>query len=130
MDLVINFCHSQDPHVDRAYSREEKLAAVLTSQSPPTRKDAVDALAKEYSTSVSISASKQATVVALSHIVSKFPSDLIFMQEDEKQPLWLRLLPDELLVFVLRRLDVASVERFALVCRKARVLTLDVTLWR
>ncbi|KAF8630167.1 hypothetical protein AX15_003112 [Amanita polypyramis BW_CC] len=129
--LLYRQAFRMDPHVDRAYSREEKLAFVLASQQPPTRKDVamVDTLVKDFSSSVSIGASKHA-IAALTHIISKFPSDIIFMQEDEKQPLWLGLLPDELLVFVLRRLDVASIERFALVCRKARMLTLDATLWR
>ncbi|KAK2463536.1 hypothetical protein APHAL10511_004287 [Amanita phalloides] len=127
-----------DPHVDRAYSREEKLAAVLASQQPlaMTRKEGTDTLTKDFSTSLKVSVStgstnKQITVTGiLAHIISNFRSDLTFMQEDEKQPLWLRLLPDELLVSILRRLDITSIERFALSCRKARILSLDATIWR
>ena len=120
--------------MDRAYSREEKAVAILESQQVVSKKDAVvDGLAKDLSTSVTITTthSKRASARAvLSHITSQFPSDLTFAQDDEKQPVWLRLLPGELLVSVLRRLDVTSVERFALVCRKARILSLDATLWR
>ena len=120
--------------MDRAYSREEKVAAVLESQQVASKKDAVvDSLAKDLSTSVTITTnSKRASAAGavLAHIISQFPSDLIFAQDDEKQSVWLRLLPDELLVSILRRLDVTSIERFALVCRKARMLSLDATLWR
>lgn len=119
--------------MDRAYSREEKLAAVLKSQQAVSKKDeAVDSLAKDFPTSVNISTStKRASITGvLAHITSNIRSDLSFTQDDEKQPLWLRLLPDELVVSILRRLDVTSIERFALVCRKARLLSLDTTLWR
>lgn len=122
-----------DPHVDHAYAREEKLAAILSSRQPAPKKDAtaVDTLTNDFATSMSVSSSKRATATGIAvNIVSAFPSDLTFVQEDEAQPLWLQLLPDELLVSVLRRLDVASIERFALVCRKARILSMDATLWR
>lgn len=56
--------------------------------------------------------------------------ELKFEPEDEKQPVHLQTLPEELLVHVLEFLDTTSLERFALVNRKARVLTLDSALWR
>lgn len=55
---------------------------------------------------------------------------LTFEPEDERQPLHLRNLPDELLVHILTFLDIIALEYFGLVDRKARVLTLDSTLWR
>lgn len=57
-------------------------------------------------------------------------SVLVFEPEDEKQPVHLQSLPDELLVHILDFLDTSALERFALVDRKARVLALDSTLWR
>ena len=119
--------------MDRAYSREEKVAAVLKSQQAAPKKDAaVDGLAKDFPTSVTITTnSKRATAAGvLADITSTYASDLTFVQDDEEQAVWLRLLPDELLVSILRRLDITSIERFALVCRKARMLSLDATLWR
>ena len=128
----------QDPHVDRAYAREEKLTAILSTQLPPaeTKKDPivnqVGTLSGDASSSVSLgSKGKYATAGGiLAQITSAFPLDVQFEPEDEKQPVRLRSLPNELLVFVLRRLDVMAIERFALVCRKARLLSLDATLWR
>jgi len=118
--------------VDRAYSREEKLAVALKSQQAVPKKDgAIDSLVKDFPTSVTISTGKRVSITGvLAHITSNIPSGSTFTQDDEKQPLWLRLLPDELVVSILRRLDVTSIERFALVCRKARLLSLDATLWR
>ncbi|KAF8634601.1 hypothetical protein AX17_004190 [Amanita inopinata Kibby_2008] len=130
-----------DPHVDRAYGREEKLTAILSSQQPVATaatkdlsaegKTGIDHLAKEFSSVVSLSSARHVSVSGiLAHLVSGFPPDIEFEPHDEKQPLWLRTIPEELLVFILRLLDVTSIERFAAVCRKARVLSLDTTLWR
>ncbi|KIL69284.1 hypothetical protein M378DRAFT_1054313 [Amanita muscaria Koide BX008] len=124
-----------DSHVDRAYAREEKLAIALASQSPPPKResavDQADAQSKNVSSSVIISKGKQVIAASiLVQIISAFPPDVRFEPEEEQQPMWLRILPDELLVFVLRQLDITSIERFALICRKARLLSLDATLWR
>ena len=74
---------------------------------------------------------KQKTVTdTLADVVSRWPYDLTFEPEDEKQPVHIRRLPDELFAAVFRALDVTTLERFALVCRKARVLTMDVSIWR
>ncbi|KAM6497125.1 hypothetical protein JOM56_007598 [Amanita muscaria] len=124
-----------DSHVDRAYAREEKLAIALASQSPLPKRESVvdqaDAQSKNVSSSVIISKGKQVIAASiLVQIISAFPPDVRFEPEEEQQPMWLRILPDELLVFVLRQLDITSIERFALICRKARLLSLDATLWR
>lgn len=55
---------------------------------------------------------------------------LAFEPEDEKQPVHMQTLPDELLVHILAFLDTTGLERFALVNRRARVLALDPSLWR
>ena len=67
----------------------------------------------------------------LASIISSWASlSLTFEREDETQPVHMQTLPDELLVHVLNFLDTTTLERFALIDRKARVLTLDSTIWR
>lgn len=66
----------------------------------------------------------------LARIVANFPEALFFEPEDEMAPLFLQWLPDELLVHILRYLGTKAIERFACVCRKARVITLDTAIWR
>jgi F-box protein 9 len=73
---------------------------------------------------------------ALQSILDAFPSrnHLAFLPEVENQPVHINKLPDELLVLILHcfihTADTRSIERFALVARRARVLTLDSSLWR
>lgn len=55
---------------------------------------------------------------------------LSFAPEDETLPLAIKLLPEEILLEILHMLDSSSIETFALVCRKARVLTLESSIWR
>ncbi|GBE86403.1 hypothetical protein BKA93DRAFT_803577 [Sparassis latifolia] len=72
------------------------------------------------------------TVVSgtLASVVASWPRNLAFEPEDEREALPFRSLPDELLVHILQYLDTAALERFAAVNRKARVLSLDVAIWR
>lgn len=66
---------------------------------------------------------------ALDELVSGWPIDIWFDPEDEKEAVHIRRLPDELFAKVMGYLDVTSLERFALVNRKARALALDATVW-
>lgn len=66
----------------------------------------------------------------LASILEKFPMQLSFEPEDERALLPLQRLPDELLVHILSYLGAATIERFALVSRRARMITLDPTIWR
>ncbi|KAN0121263.1 hypothetical protein V8E52_003851 [Russula decolorans] len=66
----------------------------------------------------------------LASILAKFPMPLSFEPEDERALLPLQRLPDELLVHILSYLGAAAIERFALVSRRARMITLDPTIWR
>lgn len=66
----------------------------------------------------------------LASILANFPIPLSFEPEDERELLPLQRLPEELLVHILRYLGAATIERFALVSRKARMITLDATIWR
>ncbi|QRV88722.1 F-box-like protein [Ceratobasidium sp. AG-Ba] len=65
-------------------------------------------------------------------LITNFPptSELLFAPEIEQEPVHLTRIPDELLLHILKLSDVPTIERFALVCRRARVLTLDPDLWR
>ena len=67
---------------------------------------------------------------ALANLIAGFPENLSFEPEIEQDSVPIRKLPDELLVVILRNLDPASIERFAIVSRKARVIALESTIWR
>jgi F-box protein 9 len=67
---------------------------------------------------------------SLASILANFPMPLSFEPEDERALSPLQRLPDELLVHIIRYLGAAAIEHFALVSRKARMITLDVTIWR
>jgi F-box protein 9 len=67
---------------------------------------------------------------SLASILANFPIPLSFEPEDERAMSPLQRLPDELLVHILTYLGAAAIERFALVSRKARMITLDATIWR
>ena len=66
----------------------------------------------------------------ISKIAQGFPQPLTFEPEEETEPVEITRIPDEVLVYILRFLDHGSIERFASISRKARVLTLDSTIWR
>lgn len=72
----------------------------------------------------------------LATLLAGFPENLTFEPEvspiegGDAIPPPLSMLPDEVLVLVLCRLDSAGIERFAAVCRKARVVSLDSAIWR
>lgn len=57
-----------------------------------------------------------------------------FLPSDERRPVHLNKIPNELIIYILITFvwntDAASIERFALVCRKMRSLTLDGSIWR
>lgn len=58
------------------------------------------------------------------------PGRLTFKPEDETQPVALNNLPEEILVEIIHLLDPTSIERFAGVAKKARVVTLESSIWR
>lgn len=69
----------------------------------------------------------------LTRIINKFEEDLyaaVFAPEEEKWPVLLATLPDEVIENVVFFLDVQSLERFALTCKKARLLTRTAPVWR
>jgi F-box protein 9 len=123
----------QDPHVDQAYNREEMLAGILQAQKS-AEANQVDELASRVEESLSLkSVSKGKEIVVtgtLSMVIRFFPKNLRFEPENEDELALLNKLPDELLVIIIRNLDHTSVERFAAVNRKARILSLDSVIWR
>ena len=66
----------------------------------------------------------------LSKILESFPEVLAFEPEDDQEGVPINMIPEELLLSILRNLDTITLERFATVSRKARVLSLDPSIWR
>lgn len=149
----------REPNVDKLYHQEERLGAFLAVQaqnqkettrrgSNGERKEAVEVdvevlsealkhtLAFQDKTAEAAEkASKRASGGKLSHsrlvsILKVFPEQLVFEPEDEKEPVFLNLLPDEMVVQIMKHLDPSSIERFATVNKKARVISLDSSIWR
>ncbi|KAF8074834.1 hypothetical protein FPV67DRAFT_1408248 [Lyophyllum atratum] len=129
-----------DAHVDRVYHREEMLASIAEAQKEPLQKptsSVTDASIEELATKVhhSLAMKAHAGVPAvvtgtLASLLEKFPNDLLFEPELEGEPVHLQKVPDELLIMIIRKLDPTSIERFAVVNRKARILSLDSVIWR
>ncbi|KIM90425.1 hypothetical protein PILCRDRAFT_812167, partial [Piloderma croceum F 1598] len=132
-----------DPNVDKAFHShgaeqlQHSAAASLPGHNPRHKSDsthpaAVDNLTRRFDAlSVKYAGASRSIVTGtLASLLDKFPHDLIFEPEDEKSGVPLNLLPDEILVLILRSLDTTGIERFAAINRKARVVTLDSGIWR
>ncbi|CAE6537374.1 unnamed protein product [Rhizoctonia solani] len=115
-----------DPNVDRAYHYQnttESLQALTLAPIEPSTSQ------QPRPEPIHVSATSTHSIRTL---ISAFPpaSELAFLPEDERQPVPIARVPDELLLHVLKLLDISAIERFAMVCRRARVLTVDPDLWR
>ncbi|KAG6833000.1 hypothetical protein H0H87_012586 [Tephrocybe sp. NHM501043] len=124
-----------DAHVDSVYYREEALAAIAAVQQDPlhTSTDSdtlVEGLTAKIQTSLIVKPTLRATTQALSILLAGFPANISFEPENEEEPVHLQKVPDELVVMFLRKLDTTSIERFASVSRKARIIALDSGIWR
>jgi F-box protein 9 len=127
-----------DSNVDRLYHLREQRAA-RTPEAVALAASTVEEGVESKATGL-VNAQSNSVVPAhhperqvsglLASILADFPIPLSFEPEDERAPLSLQRLPDELLVHMLSYLGVVTVERFALVSKKARVITLDPTIWR
>ncbi|KAK7687848.1 hypothetical protein QCA50_009067 [Cerrena zonata] len=73
---------------------------------------------------------RKAPHILLYPLIAEWSPPLEFLPEDEAESIPIAKVPDELLLYVLQFLDVWTLERFALVNRKARIVTLDSGLWR
>lgn len=136
-----------DPNVDRAYqTMEEQLQRTATSASAHRAHHQktgsggveVDSLVHELQgleigpgrVPVAHARGEGFVTGTLASLVSSWPADLRFDPENEQEQVPIQTLPDELLMLVLRKLDHTGLERFARVNRKARVITLDASIWR
>jgi F-box protein 9 len=122
-----------DSHVDKAYHKEEKrLESITTFNTPlPVASGPVDGLLPHITSAISLKPAQHVQVTGtLSSLIDTFPPELEFLPEDEREPALLSTLPDELLVLILHKLDHSTIERFASVNRKARVITLDSEIWK
>jgi F-box protein 9 len=99
---------------------ENKAAALVNAQSN-------SAVSKAKPPSSAHHPERQASSL-LASILANFPRSLSFEPEDERAPSSLRRLPDELLVDILSYLSAATVELFARVSRKVRMITLGLTI--
>lgn len=131
--------HLQDDKVDRAYQREQMLKNILKDQqtlkvTQSVSEEVVEDLAASFESAVTIKPAIKAEPVILTGplatIIADFESDLRFEPENENEPLFFNSLPEELVAVILSKLDPSSLERFAVVCKKARVLTLDSGIWK
>ena len=136
-----------DNNVDRAYHlMEEELHNKASSSAQPkvhhrktsSTSDAVDALSQGVQSmqvapgTVPVARNRGEGFVTglLASLVSSWPANLSFEPENEKEAVPINLLPDELLMMILRLLNHTTLERFAKVNRKARVISLDASIWR
>ncbi|KAJ6619845.1 hypothetical protein B0H10DRAFT_2023678 [Mycena sp. CBHHK59/15] len=126
-----------EPNVDRAHHTQEMLASISAAQTQATEsvlpEGAVEDLGRTLQRAVTVQAGEAhggAITGTLASLVEGFPAELVFESEDEDELVHLNKLPEELLVLIIRKLDHTTIERFAAVSRKARMLTLDPGIWR
>ena len=120
-----------DPHVDKVYHKEEvRLAALNGRVVSHARKKSIEegeikGLVESLDKSCIVTEPGQDT---LANFVETFCAES-YEPEDERLPVLISRLPDEVVVHTLQFLDPLSIERFALVCRKARLVSLDSGVW-
>jgi F-box protein 9 len=135
-----------DSNVDKAYHLREQKAAhrapetsaavTVTSVQPENKATgfvgpAVDGgVVRVKDRSSSVHHLERQVSGLLAQVVADFPMSLSFDPEDEREPSHLQRLPDEILVHILSYLGVMAIEQFACVSRKARIITLDIMIWR
>lgn len=125
-----------DPNADRAYYREQQKSTNLTTPSGQQQQ-------QHGSSSRALIVAAQPKPLSIekpgrspiSNVIEQFPREAIaFTALDIDAPIPLAALADEVLIQALRELaaegDYTALERFALACRKARLLALDATLWK
>ncbi|OBZ73944.1 F-box protein pof7 [Grifola frondosa] len=147
-----------DANVDRAYHRMElQFRAAATAAAAPADSASVIAQKTHHSRKMSTSSTGMMEEIirevkaieihptpvpvtrlgantlasgTIAGLIANWPHDLSFDPEDEREGAPLKRLPDELLVLILRKLDPSAIERFATINRKARVVSLDSSIWK
>lgn len=116
--------------MDRAYHYEQMLSSI---QHARTESSSIHDLSAAVETTLALKpVDSEAPSVAtglLASLLATFTRKLLFEPENEEEPVFLNKLPEELLVMIIVSLDATSIERFARVCKKARILTLDPVIW-
>ncbi|KAJ7577044.1 hypothetical protein C8J56DRAFT_972185 [Mycena floridula] len=120
----------KDANVDRSYYREQMIAAAALGTSLDSSEAQVEQLSNHMETKIDLVNATAIVTGTLASLVASFPETLTFEAEDELQKVPVRNIPDELIVNILRLSDPTSIERFATTTRKARVLSLDASIWR
>jgi F-box protein 9 len=117
-----------DSNVDRAYHRAQATASAQETSSitSTARATVLPVVATELSSTTNNN---------LAALLATFSPDLLeFTAENEELGVPLEQIPLELIVLILRELarvkDVTSLERFGASSRKARVISVDSTIWR
>lgn len=95
---------------------------------PPV--DPIEGLSAKPNGTLLLTAGKAIVTGTLAGLISAFSENLKFEPEIEGENTPISLLPDEILVMILCKLEPTSIERFARVNRKARILSLDPVIWR
>lgn len=125
--------------MDVVYHREEKLASVFSVNQASGHATGTDGIVDEsisktqHTLTLKPAGPKTAAGVVtgtLAELISDFSEDSSFEPQDDQASVPLRKLPDELLVMILRKLDPTSIERFAAVNRKSRIVTLESSIWK
>ena len=126
-----------DSHVDRAYQLlegQQQTKHHLSKKHSKGKSTGVDVdlvISPSITTpSLKLPESHGVVTGTLVSIIATWPHDLHFLVDDEKEAVPISILPDEILVHVLCYLDISSLEQFAVVNRKSRIVTLDSSIWR
>ena len=124
-----------NPDVDRAYFKEEERLKQLGRSAIGISHKKTTSAGKGEGTETKDSRATRATEGNTSkesvHANTLcFPEVLSFEPEDEREGVPINMIPEELLLCILRNLDTTTLERFAAVSRKARILSLDPSIWR
>ena len=116
--------------MDHAYQYEQMLSSI---QHAREESSSIDSLSSSVETTLTLKPVDSGVPLVitgpLASLLANFPRYLMFEPENEEGPVFLNKLPDELLVMIIITLDTTSIERFAKVCKKARILTLDPVIW-
>lgn len=118
-----------DPNVDRAYHKEQAQLPVKTVELAEHNESLSNTM-NNLSLNEGVKQEMTSKKISLAKLVSQFPWPLVFEPEVEQEAAYLNILPNEIIIAILRWLNVTSIERFATISRKARVLSLDPSIWR
>lgn len=127
-----------NPDVDRAYFKEEqRLQQLGRSTIGMGHRKTVSASrgegteGKDSRTTQPADAKESVhTHGILSKVLEHFPEVLTFEPENDREGVPINMIPEELLLYILRNLDTTTLERFATASRRARLLSLDPSIWR